>query len=47
MEEVMSQLIARVVFLPGHSHTGARLAVALRRSRAVAFSLLADRALAA
>lgn len=46
-EEVMSQLIARVVSSPGHSRTGARLAVALRRSRAVAFSLLADRALAA
>jgi hypothetical protein len=46
-EDVMSQLIARVVSSPARSLAGARLAVSLRRSRAAAVSLLADRALGA
>ena len=43
----MSQLIARVVSSPARSFTGARLALSLRRSRAAAVALLADRALGA
>jgi hypothetical protein len=46
-EELMSQLIARVVSSPARSLTGARLTVSLRRARAAAVSLLADRALGA
>ncbi|HEX7685435.1 MAG TPA: hypothetical protein VF446_18195 [Trinickia sp.] len=46
-EEVMTQLIARVVSTSARARAGARLSVALRRSGATAFSLLADRALGA
>jgi len=47
MEKVMSHLIAKVVSSPGHAQTRSRLILALRGSGAAAFSLLADRALAA
>ncbi|WP_281273089.1 hypothetical protein [Trinickia fusca] len=43
----MSQLFVRVVAASGRPHAEARLAHALAQSRAIAFSLLADRAIAA
>ncbi|CAB3640435.1 hypothetical protein [Trinickia soli] len=43
----MSQLITRVIAAPARARVGARLAVSLRRARATAFAVLADRALGA